>query len=245
MNEHEYYESLRNRYQTACFKQDQIPDKELIEKILKESVESTPVFNGDYHYAIDVFGPEYSFDKRKVCLQTIEDKRYRKMFDSRKKGEYGISTLYHELSLFEQQIEDFKMKEKGFSVLAKHAKTMTFNMQVMAPYLLLFRYSPDQFIHYDKEEGSKAKKTKSIQASMTNAYAISIIADHYGVQSGFCGCFILNDENVNEVFYNDADVWFMMGLGYKEDWCYSAEGSKHHRLRQEEKPTHDKVVNWA
>jgi hypothetical protein len=56
MNEHEYYESLRNRYQTACFKQDQIPDKELIEKILKESVESTPVFNGDYHYAIDVFG---------------------------------------------------------------------------------------------------------------------------------------------------------------------------------------------
>ena len=51
---------------------------------------------------------------------------------------------------------------------------------------------------------------------MDQSYAISVIATHYNVHTGFCGCFIINDENVNEIWYNDFNVIKFVGT-----WLFS------------------------
>ena len=42
------------------------------------------------------------------------------------------------------------------------------------------------------EETEEGVRLKSFQSAMTQAYAISIIATHYNVDVGFCGCFIVS-----------------------------------------------------
>jgi len=240
MNENQYYESLRNRFQTACFKQDDVPSLETIEKILKESVESTPVFGLDYHHSVKVFGPNYAEDKRKVCWQTCEHDKTRKMFDANKKDQPNIETLDKYLNYFIQDIKNNNAKETSYNKFQEDA--LTFSMQVMAPYLLVFKFDPDKYIHKDKKEALKNKKTKALQSSMAHALSVAIIAEHYGVDSGFCGCFFKNSHNKNKIFYNDEDVWLFVGLGYKEDWCHKAKGSLNYEERQSEKPKLEDII---
>lgn len=243
MNQEEFYDALKNRYQTACFKQDIAPDISEIIEILKISLETTPVFGLDYHHSVKVFGPEYAEDKRRVCWQTVENSEYRRMFDMRKENQPNISILDEELDNFLEIIKTKNLKDNSYIPVSEDE--LTFNTQVMAPYLLVFKFDPDRYIHKDKVEDIKSKKIKALQSSMAHALSISIIAQHYGIDSGFCGCFFMNEHNKNEIFYDDDNVWLFIGLGYKEDWCHTSIGSKNYKERQSEKPLISDLVDWA
>ena len=67
---------------------------------------------------------------------------------------------------------------------------------------------------------------KGHQSAMAQAFAISIIATHYDVDVGFCGCVITNDENKNLIWYNDKKIMFFVGLGYTDKNCYKSKEFK-------------------
>ena len=239
MTPEDFYQSQILRYQTSCFKEDDIPTEDTIRKILSESLTSIPVFGNDWHHSVSVYGPEYKKDKEKLVLQTVEDNHYRKTFDTRKLGRPGIATSLTPICrTFKNKAKSGWYKNRGFE------DDVSFNLQVTAPYLLAFRFSPDSYVHKDKGEMAKDKKSKGLNSAMTHAYAITIIAQHYGIQAGFCGCFIFNDENVNRIWYNDPDIILFVGLGYQEDWCFESVGSLHYKERQQSKPEFSDIVKW-
>lgn len=219
MTEEEFYQSMTSRFSCQYFRQDEYPNEELIKEILEESLKITPVFNNDWHHKVDIFGPEYYEDKRKVALQTVEDLQYRKKYDKRNKAEQGIEALELQLREFEDKVQSGVIKEQGF------ADEVTFNTQVLAPYLLKFTFSHNQFINWEKDDLLAGAKIKSHQSSMAHAYAITAAATHRGVDTSFCGCYILNDFNKNKIWYNDELMIFFVGLGYIDKNCFSSPGS--------------------
>jgi hypothetical protein len=237
------YQSAINRFQTACFKQYVYPTEEEIREILKLSTEITPVFSNNYHHSIKVFGPEYAEDKKLLCLQTVEPDKIREKYDKKRKAEKDIIDLMPFLDNFIDQIKTKNIKDTGYKGFSKDF--LSFNLQVMAPYLLVFKFDPDRFVHKYKNETNKNKKDKALQSMAMHAYAISIIAENHGINSGFCGCFIFSDYNENRVFYNDESVWLFLGLGYKEDWCHKGKNSVDYKERQNDKPFYENIVDWA
>ena len=246
MNNDELYNSLSDRHSTCYYKQDDIPSKDLINTILEESLKVTPIFANLWHHRVDVYGPEYSEDKRDVCIQTVEHINYRDMFDSRRKGQPGIELLHNDLEEFEEAIKTGNVKKNGFSIFEE---PVTFNTQVLAPYLLKFTFDPYTFGKQKAEEinpdsnALKGMNFKAHQGAMAQAYAITIIARKYNVDSSFCGCFIMNDFNVNRIWHNDDKIIKFVGLGYKDINCYDGPDSKHGKMKS--RPTlNDNVIRW-
>ena len=233
MNSEEWYKASQNRYTCSYFKQDIVPDKKIIEKIIEESLKTTPVFSNICHHEIEIYGPEYFEDKKRMAIQGVENVHLRKMFDDRRKTTVtGIDFLRDYLEDFIEYVEDGKAKNFGFRGEKNYKNNpdvfVPFNTQLMAPYLLVFKTKPHHFgkksVTENYEETEEGVRLKSFQSAMTQAYAISIIATHYNVDVGFCGCFIVNDENVNKIWYNDYDIIKFVGLGYSHESCY--EGPK-------------------
>jgi hypothetical protein len=263
MNIEEHYEALRNRYQCAWFEKDKIPDRELINKILEESLQSTPVFSNIYNHEVLVYGPEYELDKRQVCLQTVNNISLRQRYDYRSPTHSSIadiSALNMYLEEFESYIESGLVRKHGnkgaYTELTGqnieghicHSESLvTFNTQVMAPYLLVFRVKRNHFDprNLQKEDSEAGMREKAQGSAVAQAYSIAIIARHYGIDAGFCGCFILNRLNVNRIFYNNNDVILFVGLGYTSENCYESPGSMHreHKLAYS-KPTLKDIVTW-
>ena len=82
-------------------------------------------------------------------------------------------------------------------------------------------------------------------------YGAGLCYYHYSTQvqyiqcidSSFCGCFIMNDFNVNRIWHNDDKIIKFMGLGYKDINCYDGPDSKHGKMKL--RPTlNDNVVRW-
>ena len=180
----------------------------------------TPVFSNKWHHKVNIYGPEFYEEKRKVCIQTVENIEIREILDSRLKNESGISVLYDYLEDFENIIKSGKMNELIYN------NNVTFNTQVMAPYLLKFTMVPNTFGKAHTGTSSLGINLKGHQSAMAQAFAISIIATHYGVDVGFCGCVITNDENKNLIWYNDEKIMFFVGLGYTDKNCYKSKEFK-------------------
>ena len=240
MNSEEWYKASQNRYTCSYFKQDIVPDKKIIEKIIEESLKTTPVFSNIWHHEIEIYGPEYFEDKKRMAIQGVENVHLRKMFDSRRETATvtGIDFLRDYLEDFIEYVEDGKAKNFGFRG-ENHENNqdvfVPFNTQLMAPYLLVFKTKPHHFgkktVTENYEETEEGVRLKSIQSAMAQAYAISIIATHYNVDVGFCGCFIVNDENVNKIWYNDQNIIKFVGLGYAHEGCYEGPESKYGKYK--------------
>ena len=65
-------DDMKRRHQYRFFKDD-IPDKEIIDKIIFETFELCPIKLGKWYFYIDVYGPEHYEEKKKFCLQTVCD----------------------------------------------------------------------------------------------------------------------------------------------------------------------------
>jgi len=235
------YQAMLKRHNISLFKQDLYPEKHVIETIIDESLKLTPVFNNNWHHKIDVYGPEYAAEKKKLCLSTVENTVFRSKYDTRNVGDSGIKSLEPRLDAFIQAAEQNKLRVGGF---AEMNTSTSFNLQVMAPYLLKFSHSFNHFVLPSEanKDTAKGMTTKGIQSSMAQAYAIATIANHYDVDCGFCGCVIFNDENVNDIWYNDNQFIFFVALGYKHPGCFDSPGSKHYPLKR--RPTMSDIVEW-
>tara|TARA_Y100000385_G_scaffold287917_1_gene353263 strand:+ start:3535 stop:4275 length:741 start_codon:yes stop_codon:yes gene_type:complete len=245
MNVADFYKASQERFSCSYFKQNEYPEKQLINKIINESLKITPVFSNKWHHKVDIYGPEFYEEKRKVCIQTVENTEIRKMYDSRLKSESGIFALYDYLEDFENIIKSGKIKEsftkgyayKGDWITHLPDNIVTFNTQVMAPYLLKFTMVPNTFGTAHKGTSSVGINLKGHQSAMAQAFAISIIATHYGVDVGFCGCLITNDENKNLIWYNDKRIMFFVGLGYTDENCYKSKKFK-------SRPNFNDICTW-
>lgn len=254
MNSEEWYKAAQNRYTCSYFKQDVVPERELIEKIINESLRHTPVFSCIWHHEVEIYGPEYYEEKKKLAIQGVENVSMRQMFDTRNDGINGIDMLKDYLEDFCDYVEDGSARAWGNAGQYNENNKNTFvpfNTQLMAPYLLAFKVKPDNFGKKDSACTTKNPETKegirekSVQSAMAQAYALSVIATHYGVDVGFCGCFIYSDENVNEIWHNDFDLIKFVGLGYAHEQCYEHPDSKHGKLKNAKmRPAFGDICTW-
>lgn len=236
----DFYKASQERFSSSYFKQNEYPSKELIHKIISESLKITPVFSNKWHHKVNIYGPEFNEEKRKVCIQTVENLEIRKMYDSRHKHKSGILCLYDYLEDFEDYIKAGKAKKYGYRGDPKEGlpkNFTTFNTQVMAPYLLKFTMVPNTFGEAHLGTSKLGINLKGHQSAMAQAFAISIIATNYGVDTGFCGCVIRNDENENLIWYNDASIIFFVGLGYTDENCYKSKQIK-------SRPSFNDICTW-
>lgn len=223
--------AVLERRQCGAFKKDDIPSKELINKILEESTKNTPVFSHQWHHKLEIYGPEYEEDKLKLVLQGVEDPELRRKYDTRSPDyevpsrSLNFTPLQTHLEFFLDEVDNGGIKKRGFKNV-DGSPIVSFNTQLLAPYLLKFKFSPDQYLPSPKKSKNEAKPNqweKYVQTSISHAIVTSIVAKHYGVDSGFCGCYIISDNNPNEIYSNQYDTILFLGLGYADpERCYES-----------------------
>ena len=66
-----YLNELIKKRKNIKFFSDKIPDKDIIKKILDDTLAAAPVKNNIYHYSLEVYGPEFYEAKKSLLLQTL------------------------------------------------------------------------------------------------------------------------------------------------------------------------------
>ena len=64
-------EILKKRSNISFFRKDKVPDKKVIEEILKKANELTPHKNNFWHYELEVYGVEHAEQKKTLALSTV------------------------------------------------------------------------------------------------------------------------------------------------------------------------------
>ena len=104
---------------------DKIPNHEEIIETMTEAHYLTPIKNGVYDYKIDVWGPDFEKEKHELAVSTVKGDnmfKYRKKYDD-KQSMKKLKILYKEyLKSWPKKIDN-----------------VGFNLQVLAPYLLIYR----------------------------------------------------------------------------------------------------------
>jgi hypothetical protein len=233
MLQSEWWNATWERRQVSVFKKDDIPSKELINKILEESTPNSPVFVQHWHHEVEIYGPEYEEDKLKLTLQGVEEISIRRKYDIRspfydaEPKPLWLTPIQDHFEFFLEEIDNGNIKKRGLKN-EDGSPIVSFNTQLLAPYLLKFKFSPNIFIPKTSSIGKKSESKSSqwekyVQTSISHAIVTSIVAKHYGVDSGFCGCFILSDNNPNRIYSNERDVLLFLGLGYADpERCYKS-----------------------
>ena len=168
-------EHLDKRFQHRRFKEDKIPPKELIEKIIRETINLIPVKNEGYNFKLEIWGPECYEEKRELAIITIARFEYM----------YGVYSD-DEDEWYEKAKKLFEYEEKNdWMPETKERSTSYFNTQVLAPYLISVVLSPDQ---WNPKEEPVWSQLDSFMAGMFG-YGLSVIANSYDVNCAFCSCF--------------------------------------------------------
>ena len=170
-------EHLDKRFNYRRFKEDKIPPKELIEKIIRETINLIPVKNEGYNFKLEIWGPECYEEKRELAIITIAQKEY--MFGPDKFGVDEDEWYENAKKLFEYEENNNWIPETGGGIVSN------FNIQVLAPYLISVVLSPDQ---WNPKEEPIWPQLDSFMAGMFS-YGLSIIANSYDVNCAFCSCF--------------------------------------------------------
>ena len=207
---------LMKRRSNYRFFTEQAPDKNLIDTILRQAHELTPHKNNIFRYRVNVFGPEFAEDKKKLALLTCTKrevmKRHRPLTD-----EYlaTVEKIYDEW--FQRGIGP---KIKGYAFLP----------QVTAPYLLAYTY--DTLKQVNEEQKHKVARYSmleyakffsesewTIQASM-HAFAVALLCAEQGLTASFCQCYFFDDKLKNKILSSARDkqtTLFYLGIGYGDE----------------------------
>ena len=182
-------DDMKRRHQYRFFKDD-IPDKEIIDKIVSETFELCPIKLGKWYFYIDVYGPEHYEEKRKFCLQTATNPDD---IDEDPASQY-----------FNKDISDLKPILDGYIEDKKRSPGLpAFNTQVLAPYVFAFRYKQ-----------STKQNFEIIGASMFS-YIMAVIANKYNLDASFCQCFFKCAYNYNDLYNTESDeTIFFLCIGY-------------------------------
>ena len=146
---------------------DKVPNHQEIIETMNEAHYLTPIKNGVYDYKIDVWGPDFKKEKHELAVCTVKGDN---MFNYRKK--------YND----KKTMEDLKLLYKEYlKTWPKKIHDVGFNLQVLAPYLLVYR-KKDNVYGLDW----------AIQASM-NALILSTLLESKNLDVSFCRCFFHSD----------------------------------------------------
>jgi|TARA_B100000941_G_scaffold265668_1_gene220399 hypothetical protein len=181
---------------------DKVPDhQEIIDSISKAHY-LTPIKNGVYHYKIDVWGPSFQEEKHELAVSTVKGPnmfKYRESYNDKK----AMEKLK---SLYKVYLDNWP----------KRVDNVGFNLQVLAPYLLVYR----------RKDILKKSLDWTIQASM-NAFILSTLLESKNIDVSFCRCFFHSDYLQNEIISNynipnqrydeiKNQVLFMLSIGYAD-----------------------------
>ncbi len=181
---------------------DKVPNHQEIIDTISKAHYLTPIKNGVYDYKIDVWGPDFKKEKHELAVCTVKGDNmfnYRKKYNDKKTME-ELKLLYKEyLKTWPRKIHD-----------------VGFNLQVLAPYLLIYR----------AKYMEKKSLDWTIQASM-NALVLSNLLQNKNIDVSFCRCFFHSDFLENEIISNfhipnqkshmiKNQVLFLLSVGYAD-----------------------------
>jgi len=224
-------DGLRERRSISFFS-DIVPEKNIIEDILLDSVEYTPNKCAVPYHKVKVYGPEYKEDKEKLVIQTNCNPVFKKIPDGKGKIDFLKSNYEEWFDMHINQDIDRRTIRNKFD-------SYDFNPQVLAPYLLVFynthetrnaRSQP----HITIED--KKGRIRAIQSSSIHAYNIACFAAERKVSS----CFLANisvrtNYNPNKIDIN-KDMVLILGLGYPEKTRWNPKHREYFDV--------DRIVEW-
>lgn len=205
------------------FMTDKVPDKKVIEKIVQTSFNLTPIKNDTWFFYVDIYGPEYAEDKRKLCLQTscaIPEKNEDHIYNQYSQGMPREKHIQEDLFPLLDDYHETGIRNPGLPA---------FNTQVMAPYLFVFRYKLNNFKPNNIMVKMCARDKNEWQAPYENvvkidyawpgasmlAYVMAVLANKEGLDASFCQCFWKSNYNYNSIYNNESDeVLFFLSIGY-------------------------------
>lgn len=206
-------EIIKNRRNVRQFS-NKIPPTGIIKDILENTLLHTPVKNNIYHFAVDVYGPEYEEEKRALLIQTICP-GYSLTLDNFN----SIETIKQHREFFETQVGLDYISQWDLNDIVDQ---YNINTQVLAPYLLVYKIHPNKYgnKHRDHKQtkGDSSLHFTTIQASM-HAMVLSLYANIHSIDVGFCACYRPNEINKkNTIFNKDSrELLFFIGLGYRDE----------------------------
>ena len=168
-------EHLNRRFNHRQFKQDKIPPKDTIEKIIPDTINFVPVKNEGYNFKLEIWGPEHDAEKRELALITIAKREH--MFGVNIKDEDEWYKNANKLYEYEEK-NNWKPEEEGRGI-------SYFNNQVRAPYLVSIVLAPNTC---NPKNEPVWDVSDSFMAGMFS-YGVSIVANDYGIDCAFCSCF--------------------------------------------------------
>jgi len=228
------------------FMTDKVPDKKIIDKIVKDALKLTPIKNNTWFFYVDIYGPEYAEDKRKLCLQTAcaipeiqEDYIHQ---------QYSIGMPREKLiqeDLFPILDEYYETGKRGLGMPA-------FNTQVRAPYLFVFRVKRSHYAlrtmmvkmiaKNENETYAEGEDVRPVSSAWPGAsmfaYVMSVLANKEGLDASFCQCHFPNNYNYN-VIYNEEidDPLFFLSIGY-------GDTTKNNNRQNSLRPNQGNVIKW-
>lgn len=208
-------DGLRERRSVALFN-DEVPNKEVIEKILYDSVKYSPNQCSIPYHKVKVFGPEFQEDKEKIVIQTNCDPSFEKIPD----GNGKINFLK---SRYETWIRMYKSNDYTIQDIRDECGIYDFNPQILAPYVLVFydneqKQSDFNQTHIDLQSDRSHKR--ACQSSAIHAILTACIASEYGVSSSFLSNIYLRTQfNKNAISDNVKldKIVLILCLGYSEE----------------------------
>ena len=227
---------LMKRRRNVRFFTEQAPDKNLIDTILRQAHELTPHKNNIFRYRVNVFGPEFAEDKKKLALLTCTKREL-----MRRHQPFTDEYLTKVEKIYDEWFKQGKYtKLDGYSFLP----------QVTAPYVLAYTY--DTLKQVNKEQEGRLRKYSmlesarlfsesewTIQASM-HAFAVALLCAEQGLTASFCQCYFFDDKLKNKIMSSSHDeqtTLFYLGIGYKDE-------SKKLKSSLMPKLEYNEVIKW-
>ena len=225
------------------FKQDQLPEKAIIEKILLDAHNFIPHKNNMWAYHIDVYGPEHAEEKKSVALQTVTGYN---------KRDFAPGGLFHDdIDKLQSLYDGWKAQRENYKYGATKSSTakykgFAFNDQVTAPYLLVYRQKPGIPTNRQASKGYRKllinyqeSSQWYISASM-HGYGTTLLAAEQGLHASFCKCYFHSYANFTNILaplkHGFENIAFLLGIGYRDKLLpYNKNPNK---------PDIDEVVEW-
>ncbi len=227
-------DGIRDR-RSVMFFNDDIPDKNIIDDIILDSVTYTPNKCTIPYHKVKVYGPEYKDDKEKLVIQTNCDPEYKKIPD----GEERIKFARSEYEEWIRMHLKIPRQANQKSVIRKRFNYYNFNPQVLAPYLFIFynkhENKGDLLTPNIKMEESDTQ-IKATQSSSMHAYNIACLAAEKNISSSFCQDITLHTEYNDHRIDVNYDIVMCLGLGYPLETKWNP--------KKRVVPEVEKVVEW-
>ena len=231
------------RENISHFSQDRIPERAVIDQILKDAHNLIPVKNNQWNYYVDVYGPEHQKEKKSVALQTITG--YGKRDFAPGGPEHDNIELLEEM--YDEWLESRKPVDENSKHIVRRYKSYGFNDQVRAPYLLVYYQKPAYPTEKQLEQGYRTRLINNsdgdshwyISASM-HGYGVSLLCAEQKIHASFCKCYYHSYANYTNILaplkHGFKNVAFLLGIGYRD------ESMPYYKNIN--KPNYEEIVTW-